>query len=130
MRKFSCLSVFPKIPGSLFFKILYKFIIEEKNASKIKSFLETEEKIKLNYVSLSKILIFIRRCCAYYIKDYYRFNKLGRRARESFIGVDESDFVDVEGEKLWILWAKNNKTNNLRLDVFKSRTEEDCKRFI
>ena len=130
LRKFSCLSVFPKIPGSLFFKILYKFIIEEKNASKIKSFLETEEKIKLNYVSLSKILIFIRRCCAHYIKDYYRFNKLGRRSGGSFITVDESDFVDVKGEKLWILGAKNNKTNNLRLDVFKSRTEEDCKRFI
>ena len=85
---------------------MYKFIIEEKNVSKIKSFLETEEKFKLNYVSLSKILIFIRRCCAKYIKDYYRFNKLGRRSGGSLISVDKSDFVDVEGEKLWILGAK------------------------
>ena len=130
LRKFSCLSAFPKKPGSLFFKIMYKFIFEEKNASKIKSFLETEEKIKINYLSLSKIFIFIRRCCAHYIKDYYWFNKLGRSSGGSLISVDESDFVDVEGEKLWILGTKNNKTNNLRLDVFKSRTEEDCKRFI
>ena len=130
LRKFSCLSCFPKIPGSIFFKIMYKFIIEEKNAQKLKSFLEIEEKIKLNYVSLSKILIFIRRCCAHYIKDYYRFNKLGKRAGGSLISVDESDFVDVEGEKLWILGAINNKTNNIRLDVYKTRTEEDCKRFI
>ena len=78
MRKFSCLSAFPKRPGSLFFKIMYKFINEEKNASKIKSFLETEEKIKIKYVSISKILIFIRRCCAHYIKNYYQVNKLGR----------------------------------------------------
>lgn len=109
---------------------MYKFIIEGKNAKKIKSFLEIEEKIKLNYMSLTKILIFIRRCCAHYIKDYYRFNKLGRRAGGSLISVDESDFVDVEGQKLWIIGAKNNTTNNIRLDIFKSRTEDDCKIFI
>ena len=45
LRKFSCLSVFPKIPGSLFFKILYKFIIEEKNASELNHFLKQKKKL-------------------------------------------------------------------------------------
>ena len=78
LRNFSCLKVFPKIPGSIFFKILYKFILEDKNATKIKNFLVTEEKVYLNYQTLTKILTWLRRTFAHYLKDYYRFNKLGR----------------------------------------------------
>ena len=47
-----------------------------------------------------------------------------------FISVDESYFVYIKGEKIWILGAKNNETLKFRLDIYKRRTEDDWKRFI
>ena len=124
------MKTFPKIAGTIFFKILFKFIIEEKNGTKIKSYLETSENIYLNYPTISKILIWIRRSMAYYLKDYYRLKKLGRRNEGSLISMDESNFIDIDGIKFWIIGAKNNITNNIRIDAFKTLTEEDVKLFI
>ena len=67
---------------------------------------------------------------AHYLKDYYRFNKLGRRNGGSLISMDESNFIDIDGIKFWIIGAKNNITNNIRIDMFKTHTEEDVKLFI
>ena len=130
IRKYSCLKIFLKISGTIFFKILFKFIIEEKNGTKIKSYLETSENIYLNYPTITKILIWIPRSMAHYLKDYYRFNKLGRRNGGSLISMDESNFIDIDSIKLWIIGAKNNITNNIRIDVFNTRIEEDVKLFI
>lgn len=84
--------------------------MEDKNATKIKNFLETEEKVYLNYQTFTKILAWIRRTFAHYIKDYYLFNKLGRSQDGSLISIDESLFVKSNGVKFWIIGAKNNKT--------------------
>jgi len=68
--------------------IRYYFITKEKNATKNKSYLDTLEKIKLNYPTITKILLWIRRILAHYLKDNYRFNKLGRRNGGSLIDID------------------------------------------
>ena len=47
-----------------------------------------------------------------------------------FISVNESYFVNIKGEKIWKLGAKNNETLKIRLDICKLATEEDSKRFI
>ena len=39
-------------------------------------------------------------------------------------------FVKSNGVKFWIIGAKNNKTFNIRIDIFNTRSEEDCKTFI
>jgi transposase-like protein len=44
--------------------------------------------------------------------------------------MDDSNFIDIDGIKLWIVGAKNNITNNIRIDVFNTLTEEDVKLFI
>ena len=124
---FTCI---PKNTWFYFFKILFKSIIEEKNGIKIKSYLETSEKIKLNYLTITKILLWISRCLAYYLKGHSRFNKLGRINRGRLISMDKSNFVNIEGIKIWIIDAKNNNTNNIRLDVFQTHSEEDYKTFI
>ena len=67
---------------------------------------------------------------SHYLKDIYRLQKLGKTNGGSLISIDESDFVDVQGEKYWVIGAKNNVTKNIRLDIFKTRSEEDCKLFI
>ena len=90
------MKAFIKIPGTIFSKILFKFIIEEKNGSKFKSYLETSEKIKLNYPTITKILLWIWRSLTHYLKEHYRFNKLGRRNGGSLISMDESNFVDID----------------------------------
>lgn len=104
--------------------------MEDKNATKLKNFLLTEEKVYLNYQSITKILTWLRRTFAPYLKDYYRFNKLGRAQGGSLISIDESLFVKSNGVKFWIIGAKNNKTLNIRIDIFNTRSEEDCKTFI
>ena len=57
---------------------------------------------------------------SHYLKDIYRLYKLGKSNGGSLISSDESDFVDVKGEKYWVIGAKNNATKNIRLDIFKS----------
>ena len=44
--------------------------------------------------------------------------------------MDESNFIDIKGIKMWVIGSKNNKTGNIRVDVFKTRIENDLKNFI
>ena len=44
LRSFLCLKAFPKIHGSIFVKISYKFILEDKNAFKVKIFYQQKKK--------------------------------------------------------------------------------------
>ena len=44
--------------------------------------------------------------------------------------MDESMFTHINGEKIWVIGAKNNKTGNIRLDIFKTRNQNDLKIFI
>ena len=104
--------------------------MENKIATKIKNFLVTEEKVYLNYQTFTKILTWLRRTFAHYLKDYYCFNKLGRSQGGSLISIDESLFVKNNGVKFWIIGAKNNKSFNIRIDIFNTLSENDCKTFI
>ena len=105
--------------------------MEDKNETKIKNYLETEKNVYLNYQTLTKILTCLSLTFSHYLKDYYRFNKLGRSLGGSLISIDdESLLVKSNRVKLWIIWAKNNKTFNIRLDIFNTCSEEDCKNFI
>lgn len=61
---------------------------------------------------------------SHYLKDIYRQQKLGNQSNGgSLISIDESDFVDVKGEKFWVIGAKNNVTNNFRLYIFKASSD-------
>ena len=67
---------------------------------------------------------------AHYLKDIYRLYKLGSSTGGSYISIDKSLFVNINGEKIWIIGAKNNETSKIRIDVFKSRNQDDMKTFI
>ncbi len=79
----------------------------------------------MNKNTIYKILTWLRTAIAHYLKDIYRLYKLDKSEGGSLISIDESLFVHINGEKIWIVGAKNNQTCNIRLDVFKSRNEED-----
>ena len=104
-------------------KILKYFIIDEKNATLIEKILSEEDKIKLNVHTIDKILNTFRNIITHYLKDFYRFHRLGKEQGEgvSNISMDESLFAHINGEKIWVVGARNNKTKNIRLDIFKTR---------
>ena len=79
----------------------------------------------MNKNTIYKILTWLRTTITHYLKDIYRLYKVGKSEGGSLISIDESLFVHINGEKIWIVGAKNNQTCNIRLDVFKSRNEED-----
>ena len=127
---YSFLSKFRKYPTSKIMIIISKFILEEQNALEIHKYLTYNLKSKVSYISITKVLIWIRRELAHYIKDIYRLYKLGKPNGESLINVNETLFIHLKGHKIWVLGAKNNETKKIRVDVFKTRTTEDCKIFI
>ena len=97
------LSKFPKYPASIIMTIISKLILEEQNALEIHKYLTYNLKSKVSYVSITKVLIWIRRALAHYIKDIYRLYKLGKPNGESLISVDESLFIHLKRQKIWVL---------------------------
>lgn len=86
--------------------------------------------ININIKTINKLLTQLRLCFAHYLKDYYKFNKLGRGSGGNNISIDESNFIKINGVKVWVIGARNNKTRNIRIDLFNTRTENDIKTFI
>ena len=54
-------------------------------------------------MSITNVLIWIRKSLAHYIKDIYRLYKLGKPNGESLISVDESLFIHLKRQKIWVL---------------------------
>ena len=106
------------------------FFLEKKKGLEIQKFLKNNIEKELNKNTIYKILTWLRTAIAHYLKDIYRLYKLGKSERGSLINIDESLFIHINDEKIWIVGAKNNQTCNIRLDVFKTRNEEDMKIFI
>ena len=59
----------------------------------------------------------------------YLFHNLSKTIGGNNIPMDESLFEKVNWIKIWIIDAKNNKTGNIRVDIFKTRTKNDIKIF-
>ena len=81
-------------------------------------------------MTIDKILNLFRQCFAHYIKDYYKLHQLGKSTGDSNKAMDESLFVKIKGCKNWIIGAYNNRTGNIRVDIFNTRTENDMRLFI
>ena len=58
-----------------------------------------ENNIKLNIYSKDKILNIFKRIIAHYLKNYYRFNILGKEAGDSNVSMDEPLFAHKNKKK-------------------------------
>ena len=58
----------------------------------------SQENITLNYIAITKILIWTRNLFAHYIKDPYKFNKLIKRSGGCLISEDESLLVHIDDD--------------------------------
>lgn len=97
--------IFSKISfnsASIIMKILNKFLIDEKNGEQILKYLNKTENFSISEPTMLKILQSFRRVIAHYIRDIYRFHKLGKSDGSSLIDVDESEFVKQNPTKLWV----------------------------
>lgn len=121
---------FPRIPASILMLIISKFIIEQQYGTQIKAQLKNDLGVTLNIATIDKILKWIWVAFAHYIKDIYLLNKLGKNNGGNNISIDESLFTHINWEIIWVVGAKNNKTTNIRLNIFKHRGEEEMKIFI
>ena len=90
-------------------KILEKFILEQYNASKIATFINGYYG-NINKTTVCKILIWFRTASTHYLKDIYKLNKFGKSDGSSNVIIIQSMFTDDNGEKIWFVGAKNNKT--------------------
>ena len=68
--KYSFMSQFPRYQASIIMKIIKLFIIDEKNSAKIQKTLKKELDINISLVTIERILAWIRRAFALYIKKY------------------------------------------------------------
>ena len=125
LRKYSLMSQFPRQQASVIMKIIKLFIIDEKKGTKIQKTLKQEYDINISLVTIERILTWTKRAFAHYIKDNYKCNKLGKRSGNSNISMDESLFTYDNSQKIWIVGCKNNYTENIRVDIFKSRNTND-----
>ena len=129
VTKYSFLEKIPKIPCSIIMKIIEKFILENCNVNNIKKYINSYYN-SINIGTINKILKWLSIAFAHYIKDIYRINKLGKRQGGSNISIDESMFTHSNGNKIWVVGAINNKTRNIRCDIFYTRNTDDMKLFI
>ena len=130
LKNYSVLKIFPKIPCSDLMKIINYSIFDKKNGTEIKKALIRDYNAKLNISTINRVLNKFRQCIAHYLKDFYKFHKLGKSTGGSNISMDESDFVDIKGVKILVIGVKNNKTGNIRIDLYRTRNENDIKNFI
>ena len=105
-------------------RIINYSIFDKTNGSEIKKTLERNNNVKLNYSTINKVLNIFRVCLAHYLKNYYKFNKLGKNQGGNNISIDESNFVKIREVKIWVIGGRNNKTGNIRVDLYKTRNEK------
>lgn len=79
---------------------------------------------------LQKITKWFRHAIAHFLKDEYLLNKLGNRNGTVNISIEKPMFIHLNGQKIWVVGAKNNKTGKIRCDIFKIRNTENLKAFI
>ena len=129
LRKYSFFGKLSRLPASIIMKIMEKFIIEGQNSRSICKYIK-DYYSNINLYTLQKITKWFRHAIAHFLKDEYRLNKLGNRNGTSNISIDESMFTHLNGRKIWVVGAKNNKTGKIRCDIFKNRNTENLKAFI
>ena len=76
------------------------FFLEKKNSLEIQKYLKNNIEIELNKNTIYKILTWLRTAIAHYLKDINRLYKLGKSEGGSLISIDESLFVNINGEKI------------------------------
>ena len=110
-------------------KIIKKFILEENNSTIITKYIENYYN-HINRATINKILNWLWYPFSHYLKDIYRLNKLGKTSGGSNISISKKWCLHIYWGKNMGVGAINNKTRNIRIDIFKTRNSSNMKLFI
>ena len=131
LRKFSFFRLHPKIPASVICYIFYLFIILGINADKITKEILHKFGKGLSYQTILSILMNIRKCIDNYLKKKLRAIQIGGDpTTNTTVALVESLFIHDNGDKIWVIGAKETKSSKLRIDIMKERTEANLKKFV
>ena len=125
------LNFFPKQSTSTFLYILKLSIIEKKNCIEIyNKFKDDYLNIPITKDMIYKILKYMRLYIANYFKDLYKLENISTENAYDYYAIDESDFVKINGNILWVIGIINTRTNYIRLEVSYTRDQSIMKKII
>jgi transposase-like protein len=77
-----------------------------------------------------KILDNMRYIIAHYLKETYNLEKITELNKHDNISVDESLFVHINNQQLWVVGIINNNSREIRLEIVENRSAETMKKII
>ena len=88
----------------------------------------------INY-HISKLLVLdVLKLARYYIANYYKhvykIENISEANKNDRFSIDESEFVNISNQPIWVIGIINNLTKNFRLEISKQRNEEVLKKII
>lgn len=131
LREKKFLAHFPWTPVSIVFKIIYLWIFEKKNGNDITNTINGE---LINY-HVSKIIVLdVLKIARYYIANYYKhvykIEDISEANKNDRFSIDESEFVNISNQPIWVIGIINNLTKNFLLEISKRRNEEVLKKIV
>lgn len=131
MRQNTFLDEFPRTPASLILYILKLWLIDEKNATEIyKNIKENIIESEISQDKINKILEKIRFYIGHYIKDQYSLEEFSIAGNHDYYAVDESEFVNLNNNLLWVVGIINTRNKKIRLEVTFVRNADTLKKIV
>lgn len=111
--------------------IIKLWILEKKNCNEIYNKIKEESvTIVISKEKIRALLKVLRICISHYIKDTYIIENISIRNEYAYYAVDESDFIKLNGNILWVIGIINTHNKNLRLEVSYTRNADIIKKII
>ncbi len=120
-----------KTPYSIIYKILNYWLIEEKNAVKIKKSLEENYNINnININIIFELFTNFRKAISSDLRNKYCLDRLANTNSHQQISIDESLFIHWEGIQVWVVGLINLNTDEIRLEIVENRDQQTMKTII
>jgi len=131
LRQGTILGLYPKTPVSTILYIIKMFILEKKNTNEIYMKIKgAHPNMNISKEKIREILKSIRLFIAHYIKDSYIIEDISQKNAFQHFAIDESDFVKIKGNILWVIGIINTHNKLIRLELSYDRTTEVMKKIV
>ena len=130
MRTYSFFKLHKTILASVIHYIIYQFIVIKTNALQIQKNIKLKYGKFPSYISITKILLNLRRVIADHLKYKYKIKQIGGDPDKKItISIDESLWLHINNKKMWLIGAIETKSHKIRCDFMFERTMENLKSF-
>lgn len=131
LRKYSFFRLHKNIPASVIHYIMYLFIVVKINATQIEKSLKQKYKYAPSYVTITNILFNLRRVITDHLKYKYKIKQIGGSPDKNIsVAIDESLWVHINNQKMWLIGAIETKSRKLRCDFVRHRTSANLNIFV